>query len=34
MADEDQLGILKQGVGTWNVWRREAGDIPVQSTPT
>jgi hypothetical protein len=29
VADESQLKILKQGVGAWNDWRRQAGDIAI-----
>ena len=28
MANQEQLDILKQGVGVWNQWRKEHTDIP------
>lgn len=27
MANEEQMAILKQGVGLWNQWREEHRDI-------
>jgi hypothetical protein len=28
MANQEHLDILKQGVETWNQWRKEHADIP------
>ena len=29
MADPEQLALIQKGIETWNVWRRENPDIPL-----
>jgi hypothetical protein len=34
MANEEQLSILKQGVGAWNTWRKENSEIEIDLSST